>query len=106
MDACGEDLRSAVDVADIGGDTRGPSDIVEGEPGDQRVELHQQSQRLPDTPGGAENGDLALRDGFGGVATSSDVGRGASRYGGLHGSEHGRPHFWEESGGSEKRKEK
>jgi hypothetical protein len=81
--ACGEHLRSGVDVADIGGDTGGPSDIVKGELGNQRVELHQQRQRLPDTPGGAKDGDLALGDGVGGVATSSDVGRGASRHGRL-----------------------
>uniref|UniRef100_A0A7N2L9K5 Uncharacterized protein n=1 Tax=Quercus lobata TaxID=97700 RepID=A0A7N2L9K5_QUELO len=44
------ELRSGVDVADIGGDndTKGFSDIVEGELGDKRVEFCQQSQRLSD----------------------------------------------------------
>lgn len=56
------DLRSGVDVANIGGNTGGASDIVEGELRDKRVELHEQSQRLTDPTGGAQNGDLALRD--------------------------------------------
>lgn len=49
-------------MANIGGDTGGASDIVEGELGDERVELHEQSQRLADPTGSAQNGDLALRD--------------------------------------------
>jgi len=55
-------LRSGVDVANIGGNTGGASDIVEGELRDERVELHEQSERLADPTGGAQNGDLALRD--------------------------------------------
>ena len=49
-------------MANIGGNTGGASDIVEGELRDERVELHEQSQRLTDPTGGAQNGDLALRD--------------------------------------------
>ena len=49
-------------MANIGGNTGGASDIVEGELRDKRVELHEQSQRLADPTGGAQNGDLALRD--------------------------------------------
>ncbi len=58
------DLRSSVDVADIGNDTGSSSDIIENELGDKRVKLHQQSQRLTDPTIGFEHDDIALRDGL------------------------------------------
>lgn len=57
-------LRSGVDVADVGGDAGGAGDIVEGELGDERVELHEESEGLADATGRAEDGDLALGDGL------------------------------------------
>lgn len=53
-------------MTDIGGDSRGVSDIEEGEARDEGVELHEESERLPDSTGGAEDGDFALGDGGGG----------------------------------------
>lgn len=84
----GVDLRSGVDVADIGGDTGCAGDIVKGELGDKRVEFHEQSEGLADPAGGTEDGDLALGDGVDGVSTTRDV----PRYGRPYGSENGRPH--------------
>lgn len=45
-------LRSGVDVADIGGDTGSSGDIVEGEAGNEGVELHEKGEGLPDPAGG------------------------------------------------------
>ena len=74
-----------VDVGDIGGDAGGGRDIVEGEGGDEGVQLHEESQRLPDAAGRAEDGHLPLRlPGCGGVAAA------AEELGG--GSHHRRPH--------------
>ena len=40
------------------GRTRGATDIVEGEVGDTRVQLHEEGERLANATGGTENGDL------------------------------------------------
>ena len=79
------DHRSGVDVADIGGDTGSSSDIVKSEPGNKRVKLHQQSQRLTDPASGTEHGNLAFRDGLRRVATPTHKAT-ASGYSGLYGS--------------------
>lgn len=47
-----------VDVGKVGGDTGSAADVVEGEVGDTGVQLHEQGERLADTTGGTENGDL------------------------------------------------
>ena len=73
-------LRSGVDVAHIGSDAWGAGDIVEGEGGNEWVELHQEGQGLPDPAGGAEDGHLALRRRLAGVATAGQV-RGAAGHG-------------------------
>jgi hypothetical protein len=52
------DGRLGVDVGDIGGNTRGQADIVEGELSDAGVQLEQQGEGLADTTGSAEDGDL------------------------------------------------
>ena len=49
-------------MADVSGDSWGSGDIVEGDPGDERVELHEEGERLTDPAGGAQDRDLALRD--------------------------------------------
>ena len=64
---CVCDLRSGADVANIGGNTRGASDIVEGELTDKKVELHKQSQRLADPTDSAQNVTMTLR-----LGTESD----------------------------------
>ena len=68
--------RSGVDVANIGGNARGSSDIVKREGGNEGVELHEKGEGLPDPAGGAEDGYLALRDGLGGVGTARAAGDG------------------------------
>jgi hypothetical protein len=47
-----------VDVAEISSDTRAAADIVKSELANTGVELHQQRQRLTNTTGGTEDGDL------------------------------------------------
>lgn len=47
-----------VDVRDVSSDTWAALDIVQSELADARVELQQQGQRLADTTGGTEDGDL------------------------------------------------
>jgi hypothetical protein len=65
-------LGRGVDVGDVGGDAGGAGDIVEGEGGDERVQLHEEGERLPDAAGRAEDGDLPLRlAGGGGVAAAA-----------------------------------
>jgi hypothetical protein len=82
-----EDERSApsggyqgggVDVGDVGRDAGGPGDIIEGEGGDERVELHEEGERLPDAARSAQDGHLPLRVGRGGVAAAAaeELGRG------------------------------
>lgn len=80
-------LRSGVDVADVSCDAGSSGDIVEGEVGDERVELHEEGEGLADAAGGSEDGDLALGDGLRRVAAAGDS---------LDGSDqgHGRPHFF------------
>ena len=55
----------------VGGDADGPRDIVEGEGGDERVELHEERERLPDATRRAQDGHLPLRVGRGGVAAAA-----------------------------------
>jgi hypothetical protein len=50
-------------VADISGDTRATSDVIEGELGDARVELEEEGERLADTTAGTENNNLGELDG-------------------------------------------
>lgn len=72
MRARGRYLGRGVDVGDVGGDAGGAGDIVEGEGGDERVQLHEEGERLPDAAGRAEDGDLPLRlAGGGGVAAAA-----------------------------------
>lgn len=59
-------------MADIGGDSRGVGDIEEGEAGDERVEFHEESKRLTDSTGGAEDGDFTLGDGGGGEGGAAE----------------------------------
>ena len=61
---CVCDLKSGVDVANIGSNTGGASDIVEGELRDKKVELHKQSQRLADPTSRAQNVTATLRPGI------------------------------------------
>jgi hypothetical protein len=65
-------------VGHVGGDADGPRDIVEGEGGDERVELHEERERLPDAARRAQDGHLPLRVGRGGVAAAAaeELGRG------------------------------
>lgn len=51
-------------MADIGGDAGSAGEIVEGELGDERVELHEEGERLTDAAGGPEHGDLTAGDGL------------------------------------------
>jgi hypothetical protein len=60
-------------VGAVGGGAGGAGDIVEGEGGDERVELHEQREGLPDAAGRAEDGHLPLRVGRGGVAPAAEV---------------------------------
>lgn len=76
-------------MADIGGDAWSSGDIVEGELGDEGVELHEEGEGLADAASGAEDGDLTLRARAGGEVAG--VSRPAKD--GLHGSEHRRPHL-------------
>ena len=61
---CVCDLKSGVDVANIGSNTGGASDIVEGELRDKKVELHKQSQRLADPTSSAQNVTATLCPGI------------------------------------------
>lgn len=47
-------------MADVGGDSGGAGDVVEGEVGDEGVELHEECERLADAAGGAQDGDFTL----------------------------------------------
>ena len=49
-----------VNVRDVGCDTWGHADIIEGELADPWVQLQQQRERLTDTTGGTEDGDLGV----------------------------------------------
>lgn len=72
-------------MGDVGGDSGGAGDIVERERRDERVQLHEERQRLTDAAGRAKDGHLPLRlSGGGGVAAA------AEELGG--GSYHRRPH--------------
>jgi hypothetical protein len=51
-------------VANISGDTRATSDVIEGELGDARVELEEEGERLADTTAGTENDNLGELDGY------------------------------------------
>ena len=53
-------LAGGVDVANIGGDTRSTTDIVEAELGDELVLLEQEGKGLTDSSTSAEDGDLCL----------------------------------------------
>lgn len=64
------DLGAGVDVADVGGDSGGAGDIVEGEVGDEGVKLHEKGKGLADPAGSAEDGNLALGGGVGGEETA------------------------------------
>ena len=55
-----EDLRGRIDVAEISSDTLGVDNVVAVDLGHQRVELEQQRERLANTTGGAEDGDVEL----------------------------------------------
>ena len=50
-----------LDVADVGGNTGGADDVVEGEGGDEGVELHEEGEGLVDPAGSAQ--DLCLAGG-------------------------------------------
>lgn len=63
-------LRSSVDVTDISSDSRCVSDIVEGETGDKRIQLHEKGKRLTNSTGGAKDDDFSLGDGLGREATT------------------------------------
>jgi hypothetical protein len=67
-----------VDVGDVGRDAGGAGDIVEGEGGNERVELHEERERLPDATRRAQDGHLPLRIGRGRVAAAAaeELGRG------------------------------
>lgn len=54
-------LSTGVDVADVSGNTRRSRDIVKRERGDERVELHEESEGLADAAGGAEDRHLPGR---------------------------------------------
>ena len=45
-------------MANISGDTRATSDVIEGELGDARVELEEEGERLADTTAGTEDDNL------------------------------------------------
>lgn len=47
-------------MADIGGDTRRATDIVEAERGDEGVLLEEEGEGLADSSTGTEDGDLRL----------------------------------------------
>lgn len=49
-----------VDVGDICGDTGAETDIVQSQVGDTWVQLHQQGERLANTTGSTEDGDLGV----------------------------------------------
>lgn len=65
-------------MGDVGRDAGGPGDIVEGEGGDERVELHEERERLPDAARRAKDGHLPLRVGRRGIAAAAaeDLSRG------------------------------
>lgn len=61
----------------VSGDAGSAGDIVEGEGGDERVDLHEQRERLADATGRTEDGHLPLRVGRGGVVPAAEeLGRG------------------------------
>ena len=70
-----------VDVGNVGSDARGGRDIVEGEGGDEGVQLHEERQRLPDAAGRAEDGHLPrLLPGRGGVVAAAEELGGGSHH--------------------------
>ena len=71
-------------MADVGSNTRGPTDVVEGKLGDMGVELEEEGKRLADTSAGAEDGDLGLA-GCGGGEGAGVGGEGAGGGAGEHG---------------------
>ena len=72
--------RRRVDVGDIGGYAGGSGDIVEGEGRDERVELHEERERLADPARRPEDGHLPLSGrGGGGVVAAAERLRGVSQ---------------------------
>ena len=80
-------------MADVSSDSGGSGDIVEGEPGDERVELHKEGKGLADPTGGAEDRDLALGDGAGVERSPEEVAGFAPLDGGFHRSEQRSSHL-------------
>lgn len=76
-----ENLRSSIDVTDISGDTGSTSNIVEGEPGDEGVELHEKGEGLTNPAGGSEDGHFAIGGGFSPIATAEEMGAEGGRTG-------------------------
>lgn len=54
------DLRSGVDMADIGGDTRSCGNIVERKLRNERVKFHKKGEWLTDAAGGAQDGYFTM----------------------------------------------
>lgn len=65
-----------VDVGDIGTDTGGATDVVEGQLSDAGVELEEEGEGLADTAGGTEDGDLGKVARRSGESASLDLGGG------------------------------
>lgn len=72
-----KDLRSGVDVADVSCNAGSASDIVESELGDERIELHEESERLAYATSGSKHGNLPLRHGAGAVASAEEARSGS-----------------------------
>lgn len=77
----GPRLSTRVNVADVGGNSGGAGNIVEGEAGDKGIQLHEEGEGLADPSGGPQNGDLPLRRWLGGVASSNYASRWGRRGG-------------------------
>lgn len=65
-------------MADISSNTRSTPDIVQAQPGDQRVGLEQKGQGLSDPTASAEDGDFALGTGRGGEGSEGGGFEGGS----------------------------
>ena len=72
-------------MGDIGSNTRGTTNIVEGKLGDVGVELEEEREGLADASSCAEDGDLGLA--CGGGREAAGLGEGAESCAGEHGSD-------------------
>lgn len=81
-------LADSVDVANIGGNTRCTTDIVEAQSSDVLVELQEQRERLANSSSSAKNGDLVLTRS--GRRELASLGEGASGRAGEHRGRRGR----------------